>query len=290
MSATRKEILSEFFSDENTEVYKPSVYAKYGYVFLLLGILIVFLSLADYIGNYFLLGLSFFILGMVLVRKKLNELFSFGVSNISDADTINEMFISDTDETILKRAFEISGIQEKQISEETVFKIYVPVFKTDSETEIDYLRTQLDDETYVYSHWHIHILIAANNYLSYYSCFYDWTENECDNELSNEFYYFDIASIKSELTEIKSALSDEDSSEKKYLKKFVISNVSGDKIEFVSEKPALKLNDDFRTDTEDLVKNIRHIIRKKRFPDDESYSEEDIDFEIEDTTNKDNNE
>ena len=290
MSVTRREILSEFFADENTEVYKPSLYAKYGYVFLLSGILIAFLSLADYIGNFFLLGLSFFLLGLVLVRKKLNDLFSFGVSNISDADTINKMFIADTDERILKRAFEISGIQENRISEETVFKIYVPIFKTDSETEINFLRTQLDDETYVYSHWQIHILIAANNYISYYSCLYDWTENEQDNELSNEFYYSDIASIKSELREIKLELSDEDNPEKRYLKQFVITNVSGDKIEFISENPALKLNENFRTDTEELVKNIRRIIRKKRFPDDESYSEKDIDFEIEDTRNKDNDE
>ena len=286
----RKEILLDFFNEDKRKSHKRLSFVQFGYLFLIIGGIMLYLYFFCNVGNILLLGLAFLITGLFLIRKKLNNLFYFDESDNLNEETIEKKFFSDVDKTVLTRIFKIFGIQKHKITEENIFKIFVPVYSTASETETNFLRTQLDDETNIYSHWQIHVIITGKNFISYYSCSYNWLDNKLNNEISDEFYYADIASIKSEFSEEKFEISDDEISKAENTKRFIITNVSGDKIEFVSEKPALNLNEYFKTDTEELVRNIRQIIRKKRFPDDESFSEKDIDFEIEDTTNKDNNE
>jgi len=283
MNPERKEILSEFFKDENHAIYKQLSYSKFGYAFLFSGALIAYLSLTDYIGNWFLLGLAFFLLGIVLIRKKLSDLFAFGDAENDEEKTVEEQFFSDVDELVLKRVSGLSGIVREMIDSGAVYKIYVPVYeKIPGIDTKDILRKEINENRFIYSVWKIHILIKAEHFISYYSCVFHWLNAECLNELTNEFYYTDIASVKSEVVESKfqNLYNDEQSVET--VKKFVITNVSGDQIEFIIERPELKLDESFLPDVEDFINQIRLTVRKKRFPEADSYSGDDVDFEIED--------
>ncbi len=283
MGPEKKEILLDFFNSDTNVKSKTLSYSKYGYIFLITGALIAYLSFAGYTGNWFLLGLAFFILGFILIRKKLAGLFTFGDAEEQDENSVFEIFLSSIDEFVLKRALQMSGIPENTINDKTIYKIYVPVFEKISGVDIQkILRKQTEDETFIYSVWQIHILIAGKQFISYYSCVFNWLDNECINELTNEYYYSDIAAIKSETLETNFQYLNEDEEITESVKKIIISNVSGDKIEFIVQKPKLKLCRNFSFDADNFIKDVRCIVRKKRFPEETSYSSDDVDFEIED--------
>ncbi len=283
MNPERKEILSDFFKEENQALYKQPSYSKFGYAFLVSGALIAYLSLSDYIGNWFLLGLAFFLLGIVLIRKKISDLFAFGDTENDEEKTVEEQLFSDVDELVLKRASELSGIDRKMLDSDTVYKIYVPIYEKipgiDSE---DILRKETKENQFIYSVWKIHILIKTEHFISYYSCVFHWLNNECINELTNEFYYSDIASVKSEIVETEFQNLHNEDRMIETVKRFVITNVSGDQIKFIIERPELKLDESFLPDVENFINQIRLSVRKKRFPEADSYSGDDVDFEIED--------
>ncbi|NOZ34806.1 MAG: hypothetical protein GXO80_05870 [Chlorobi bacterium] len=283
MNTEKSEKISDFFSDEEHAAFKPSDYTKYGYVFLFLGLSVVCLSWFGYIGNYILLGIAFILTGIVLIRKKLNDLFSFGNREIQDDEEMIDLFFKDVNDFVLKKAFQIAGIDNGNADAQNIFKFYFPVYEksfgTESETIV---KKQLDDETFMYSVWKVHIFIATKNFLSYYSCIFNWIDNECNSEVSNEFFYSDIASIKNEFTEKEILETNEEEEMPEKVKKFIVSNISGDKIEFEFENSLLKLPVRFENDIESFVREMRLLIRKKRFPKEENYTGDDVDFEIED--------
>ncbi len=288
VNTEKSEKISGFFADENRSAFKPSDYTKYGYVFLLLGLLVVYLSWFGYIGSYILLGIAFIVVGIFLIRRKLNDLFSFGDREMQDDEEMIALFFKDVNDFVLKKAFQISGIDNGN-TDANIFKFYFPIYEKYFGTEFETIvKKQLDDETFMYAVWKVHIFIATQNFLNYYSCIYNWIDNECNNEVSNEFFYSDIASIKNEFTEKEISDTDDVMSEK--VKTFIVSNISGDKIEFEFENSLLKLPISFENDIESFVREMRLLIRKKRFPEEENYTGNNVDFEIEDTRKKDRKE
>lgn len=288
MNTEKDEKLSRFFLEEGIPDFKQISYTKTGYFFLVSGIVISYLSFADYIGNYFLLGLAFFILGLILVRKKLSGLFSVSENEIQNKEELKQLFIKDINENVLSEAFSELNIKSSVVDDENIFIFKVPVYKKISGIDNEkILRKQFEDGDFVYSVWEIHILIASQNFLSFYSCVYDWLNNSCINTLTNEFYYSDIASIKSEFTEEEVNYIGEEEIKKENLNTIIISNISGDKIKFITENPSLQLPVEFQEENDAVVKEIRLMFRKKRFPEDNSFSSDDVDFEIEDTRTSD---
>ena len=283
MNLERKEILSEFFDDRNQTVYKHVSYSKFGYVFLFSGVLIAYLSIADYIGNWFLLGLAFFFLGIILVRKNLNGLFSFEDVENDEEKTVKELFLSDIDNLAVKRALKLSGIEEKILDSDRINKIYIPIYEKTAGIDAENIfRKETNEDQFIYSVWNIHILIKTEYFISYYSCVFHWFDNECMNELTNEFYYADIASVKSEVVEIEFQNLHNEEQRIETVKHLFITNISGDYIKFIIERPELKLDESFLPDVEKFINQIRLSVRKKRFPEDNSYMGDDVDFEIED--------
>ena len=279
-----KNKLYDFFADENLSDEKPLSYTKIAYVFLISGALIAYLSLAHYIGNWFLLGAAFFVSGIFIIRKKITALFLFGETEDSDKDTVYELFVSAVNEQVLKRALKTVGAAIDAIDEENIFKIYVPVYENISGINPDnIMRKQTENENFVYSVWQIHILVLSKHSLNYYSCIYNWLENECINEITNEFYFSDIATIKIEIDEKEFNYLNEDELRTETVRNFIITNISGDKIEFIIQKPLLKLDERFLFGTEGLVRKLRLSVRTYRFPEENIRYGDDIDFEIKDT-------
>jgi len=284
----RDEKLRNFFSEEGVPDFKQTSYTKIGYVFLVAGIIIFYLSIAGYTGNYFLLGLAFFILGLFLIRKKLSGLFSFRENEIQNKEELKQLFLNDINENVLSEAFSELNIKSSVVRDDNIFIFKVPVYeKIPGIDDEKILRKQFEEGDFVYSVWEIHVLIASQNFVSSYSCVYNWLTNSCINALTNEFYYSDIASVKSEFSEEEVNYLGEGEAKKEYLKTIIISNISGDKMKFIIEIPSLQLAAEFQEKNDDVVKEMRLLFRKKRFPDDNSFSGDDVDFEIEDTRTSD---
>ena len=117
-----------------------------------------------------------------------------------------------------------------------------------------------DNYFYNYSYWNIQVLILSKSYISFYFCGYNWLQDEIINERSNEYFYQDMATIKTETNEVtlQSKWSEEPISEAKITK--IIHN-SGDILNLVTEIPDLKQPPQTIVDIEKIEKTIRILLR-----------------------------
>ncbi|NPA67086.1 MAG: hypothetical protein GXO50_00605 [Chlorobi bacterium] len=279
MNIDRHEQISSFFSEKERPSLKNVSYAKYGYGLLFAGVIAFYLSYAGYIDDKFLFAVIFTVAGLFLIRNKFVELFFSEDSFFFDESEVPKRFLEDANEVVLKRVFEIAGIDKKEVSDDVIFKIYVPLYEQYPGVDSDkILRVLLENGKFMYSAWQVHVIIVESKFVSFYSCVYNWINNICKDFVTDEFYYYDIAAVKTVLSEESCRCVDNIVIENGQVKKVIITNISGDKIELTVDRPFLKPY--FANDEYDLVKTLRMRVRKERFRD---VSGSDIDFEIEDT-------
>ncbi len=189
---------------------------------------------------------------------------------------LNNYLLESCKTKIIDRAIEYLEIDAEQMTDEQFIVIPYPVFhKTKKIKDKFILRIKSEitnsdeqddleepDESYFYnySYWNIQILILSKSYISFYFCGYNWLQDEIINERSNEYFYQDIATIKTETNEVSlsSKWSEEPITEAKITK--IIHN-SGDILNLVTEIPDLKQPPQTIVDIENLEKTIRILLR-----------------------------
>ncbi len=282
MDTQTNETVRLFFSSEkNTETKSPSKEIL-AYILMFGGVLASFLSINSYNGDYFFFGIASFIVGLLLTGKKLNTLFSSSEDENAEDGDMAQQLIKDTERHILPKISAVSNINTAFVPKNNIYIFRVPVYEQIPLIEKEkILRKEMDENHFAYAIWNIHIFIVSQSMLIYFSCTYDWPNNTILNEHSNEYYYTDISSIKTEFADKTFWYKDKDETTKENVKMFVVSNISGDKIEFVAERPGLAVAPAMQHNTNDILKSMRRIINESRFPKETSYKTQDIDFEIE---------
>ncbi len=277
--------LYDFFNDDKEDAVKPIDFVKTGYGFLFLGVLIFYLSYIGYLDGWYLLSAAVFIIGFLLIRKKITSLFYFENTEPLDEDKFSELFFDCLNNEVLPKAKQLLNIR-KEIRSEDCYIFCVPVFESLPGVEKGIIKRKLvRDDTYIYSVWKINIIFIEESFIGYFSCIYNTFENKYFNNVTNEFYYSDITSVKIEYANKDLKYIDTEDVTTEQISRLTVSNISGDKIEFVNERPALNVFSTFSGNNEQLVRVLRKKIREKRFPG-ENFSDKDIDFEVEDTRKK----
>ncbi len=277
--------LYDFFNDSEETVVKPVDFVKTGYGFLFLGVLIFYLSYIGYLDGWYLLSAAVFIIGLLLIRKKITSLFYFENAEALDEDTFSEIFLNCLNSEILQKAKHLLNIR-KEIKNENCYIFCVPVFESLPGVEKETIKRKLvKNDTYIYSVWKINIIFIEESFIGYFSCIYNTFENKYFNNVTTEFYYSDITSVKIEYANKDFKYINTEDITTEQISLLTVSNISGDKIEFVSERPESNVFSAFSGNSEQLVRDLRKKIREKRFPGDK-FSDKDIDFEVEDTRKK----
>ena len=170
---------------------------------------------------------------------------------------------------ILERAIDYLEIETKNMTPQQFIVIPYPVFHDTKNIKDENLlriksesnkKNSDEDCFYNYSFWNMQVLILSKSYISFYFCGYNLLTDEIINERSNEYFYQEMATIKTETSEVSflSKWSEEPITEARITK--IIHN-SGDILKLITEIPDLNQAPRTIVNIEKIEKTIRLLLR-----------------------------
>lgn len=260
-SETKREYIEHYFFST-----KPQALSVNAYIWAISGILLVsvvsmlmFQSKSIAILTGVTIGLIFFRIGIYPYKMKKRR-FEMRLPD----EQINKWLIEDLKIKIKERAIDHLLLRDEPLTDEQFIIIPYPVFHSTQKISNEQLhRVTTKDGFYNYSVWNVQVLVLGSNYLSYYFCSYNWLEDEVLNEKSSEFFYEDIALVKSDVEQVNFACKWNNGklNEARILK---LINISGDFLYLLTELPELKQAPETIINQERAVQVLRIILRQIR--------------------------
>ncbi len=130
----------------------------------------------------------------------------------------------------------------------------------------------------LYSVWNVQIIALTVNYISYYTCTYDWANNVILHERTNEFFYDDISSVKNDIEIIEQKFIDKNYTDaegnplppdKLTANVFVVKNMSTDTLKVITNILEMNVPPALIVSLEKAVLALRIILRKRRYDEDQ---------------------
>jgi hypothetical protein len=253
--------------------------------------LLVYFPLAKLLmgnGILALLGLLMitFLAYFFWIRHRIDKQRNF--DNRISPDILNNWLLESFKTKILNRAIEYLELETRNFNPEQFIIIPYPVFhatKKISDENIVRVKTEFIPPKnspaepycyYNYSTWNIQVLILSKSFISYYFCSYNWMKDEILNEKSNEYFYQDIALIKTSSEEVSfiTKWNEIPITEARILK---LIHYSGDALQLIAEIPELQQAPQTIIDIEKIEKTLRILMRHVRAKD-ETKKQVDINF------------
>lgn len=291
MNTDKRFLINKYFQEnipESEEEQSFEKYAKFGIILLFVGLLLLYINSKINYASLIIISIVFILLGLfsawVLIKPFFGE--EEATNNEVEDGDIDIWFFEDLNEIVVPKAIEQLGINKKNIENENIIIVPHPIFWTNSTSQYYNLKRKMGtDGTYVYSCWKIQILIATENFISYYSCVFDWLNLSISEEITNEYFFDDIVSVKNDIINLDYRFIDNNNISIGQANVFTLSNISGDKLTVISDIPSLNLPFGYSNNLERLVKAIRVLLRNRRYGEEielsEKYSEDEIEFEVE---------
>jgi hypothetical protein len=287
-SNPRAEKIHDFFH------LKPPKQLSLEYKLKMLAALMVFFPAAKLItGNgiiaFALLGVVIFFLFLFWFKPRADKRLKYN-QRIAP-ETLNNWLIESFKTKIIDRAIAYLEIDTNKFKPEQYIIIPYPVFHSTRKIEDDQILREKTEYIpqknsiekpvcyYNYSFWNIQVLILSKNFISYYFCSYNWIKDEILNEKSNEYFYQDIALIKTSQEEVNfiSKWQEQPISEARVLK---LIHYSGDVLQLIADIPELQQSPQTLVDLEKIEKTLRILMRHVRAKDE---SKKQVGVEFKDT-------
>ena len=112
-----------------------------------------------------------------------------------------------------------------------------------------------------YSIWTIQVFAFTENYLCSYKCQYNWIKNTYINESTNEFFYKDVVSVKTDT--ISSAYALMNGQRLVHSEAFQL-KLGGDEVTVITNDANLNTSSVMVSKAEKAVQSIRAMLRDKK--------------------------
>lgn len=264
----KQRLLNNYFKVYEAEYPSFRNAAKYGAFFVGSGSFLLLMEMFTYFQNVQLIGSILILIGIFafwwwarpyIAGKK--TFFERPLDN-----DIDNWFRQDVNEVIKPLALEQLQINESQLKDENIVIIPHPVYWEVDGIEPDaILRRAADNGTFAYSVWKVQILILTQNYISFYSCIYDWLNEEVAEERTNEYFFDDISSVKNDEERLAEKFIDNPEEPIGKVKVFKLTNMSSDSLTIITEIPKLKAQAVSVTKLDKIVMALRLMLRNRRY-------------------------
>ena len=294
MSNDKRKLIRSYFDHNELDIPTLKNIAKYGIVLFFIGVLMLYLQQVDIIGDFTIISVIFILVGLfsfwILIKPFFSSSRIFS-SKAADGD-MDVWFMEDMHEIIKPRALDQLKINPSSLKDENIIIVPYPVFWDHPSINSENITRKIgEDGSYVYSAWQVQILIVTENFISYYSCVYDWINEMITDEKTNEYFFDDISSVSNDTIELEYKIIDNDEISVGSAKVFILSNMSGDKLKIITDISSLNVPAGYSNNLERSVQAIRILLRNRRYGEEIEQVEEieltDNDVEFEVTQNKD---
>jgi hypothetical protein len=178
--------------------------------------------------------------------------------------------INDLNTTIKLRATELLKLNVGGLKSENFLFVPYPIYWPEPGLEPEaFFARETEEEHIFYNVWKIQIIALAQNYISFYSCTYDWINDKILNERTNEFFYDDISSVKNDVEIISKTLVGEEEPKNLNAYVFKVTNMSSENLLVITKIPELKYSPKLEVSLEKAVQALRIILRKRRYNEDQ---------------------
>ena len=292
----RTGLMKKYFTVYSAEYPKFSNIIRISFGLILFGSFIMYAFENTIIAGtiFMLLGVTLFFLWIKPYFRD-RKLFSERPSD----EQIKNWFIEDLNEVIKKTAINKLRLNIKTLKPEHFLLVPYPVYwETPGVDKSVILRRMNSTGNFAYCVWNVQVLALTENYISFYTCTYDWLNNNIINERSNEFFYDDISSVKNDMKTISrywvnKEYIDEEGNKKDADKLtasiFKVTNMSNDSLKVITNIVETNHSLEFVVSLEKAVQALRLILRKRRYNEEqEPVIIEKEEEEIEGVENEDN--
>lgn len=291
MAVDKTRMINNYFKIFEAQYPSFRKAAKYGSAFLILGFLFIYMQYISVFQNVEIISLVFIIIGLFSFWLWIRPFFflkNMFYTRPSDGD-IDFWFLEDIHNTVKERALEQLRINESSLKEENIIIVPYPIYWNLPNVPPEKIIRRLgDDEGYGYSVWKVQILIVTEKFISFYSCVYNWIDNQILDERTNEYFFEDISSVRNDYETITEKYLDNEEHEIGMSKVFKLTNMSGDTHTVITEIPSLEAPEACSNNLEKLVQGLRVMLRNRRYgeeieipkPKEETPIEVDLDNEV----------
>jgi hypothetical protein len=194
-------------------------------------------------------------------------------NNRPSEEQMDSWLLEDFRDIVKVRAFERFEIDKAKVDSERFLILPTPLYWNIPGYFGQVKRKMGNDGAYRYTSWSVDVLILTKNYISVFTCVFDWLSGSVTHEETNEFFYNDVASIKTGYEDFDKNFIDNEEMKIGEIYKLKIVNVSGDVMVLFSDIPKLSAPRVSRINIENVVTRLRKMLRNRRI-------EEDPDSEI----------
>ena len=185
------------------------------------------------------------------------------------AQQMENWLIKDIKNIVKPAAVEMLSLNPLTITPDNFLILITPIYWNTQGIEPEHIKRRQVKDYFIYSVYTIQIVALTENYISYYTCIFNWVENTILSPYTMEFFFEDISSITSETVSLEHIAIDkkEDDEDAKIgsAKMVYIHNKSGQKIELIAEIPSLKASPRITIKAEKVMQTLRIMLRHRRF-------------------------
>lgn len=249
---------------------------KFAIASILFGLFIMY-----FFNNTILAGIAFILTGWVLFAVWAKPYFR-GRKVYSLRPKEEEMInwlIKDLNTIIKETAIKKLRLNMSTLETKNFILVPYPVFwEVPGVEKENLLKRNTESGNVLYSVWNVQVIALTVNYISYYTCTYDWLNNLILHERTNEFFYDDISSVKNDVELIEHYLADKNYTDeegkqlppdKLTANVFVVKNMSTDTLKVITNILEMKHPPQLVVDLEKAVLALRIILRKRRYDEDQ---------------------
>ena len=269
---TQTESMQNYFMVHESGSPSSSRISQVGLALALFGIFIIFSF-----NNTVLVGTVLILTGLTLFGIWIKPYFQNKnlYKTRPSEEQMNNWLIKDLNHVIKETAIKKLRLNIDTFELKNFIIVPYPVYwEEPGLNEADLLQRTSENGNISYSVWNVQVIALTKNYISYYSCTYDWLNNLIVNEQTNEFFYDDISSVKNDQRIIDRYLKDSkqfDEGNRQTIPNkltatvFEVTNISSDSLKVITNIDEMGHSPNLIVDLEKVVQVLRLILRKHRY-------------------------
>lgn len=249
----KRQQIKEWF--EAPKVEFPTKMLLIGIVGFIIGVLVI--SSAPAVGVVIILvGVGIFLFPY-LSYKKAKERY-----DARPTDSQMDIWLYEDFQGIIeKNPLPKLGLDKSELVSESLV-VPGPVFWNVSGFNSDEIKRRMGNDNYFrYTIWTVQIFVFTENFLGSYKCYYNWLRDTVINESTNEFFYKDVVSVKTDTESTAFTLMNGERLE--HAQSFQL-NLSGDSVKVIIDDSSLKTSSEMTSKVDKVVQSIRTMIRQKK--------------------------
>jgi len=182
-------------------------------------------------------------------------------TNLASESDLDKWLEEDIQAIIKDRPFNKLGISKDDLVAESMLVVGPIYWYVNGFDQNDILAKEGKDGFNRFTAWTVQLFMFTENYLCSYKCDYNWLKNTYINESTNEFFYKDVVSVKTDT--VSSAHTLKDGQQMVHSEAFQL-KLTGDEVTVITNDASLKTSSAMTSKAEKAVQSIRVMLRDKK--------------------------